>query len=88
MTASHRFAADPTDVVPSEVRASTPTATAVYFVLRETPPLTYDELADATGMSRRAVETAVLDLRERGVVASAPNLQNPNESVHDLDNVD
>lgn len=69
---------------PDAVRASTPTAAAVYAVLDAAGPLTYDQLVSETGSGRTAVENAVADLREQGIVNSLPDTDDPRRQVHDI----
>lgn len=71
-------------VFPKAVRDSTSTAAAVYAVLETRGPLTYGQLADETGTSRTAVENALTDLRDRGVIESGPDPDTPRRKVHDI----
>lgn len=73
----------PLGIYPPPVRRAQQTATAVYAVLAEAGAATYDELAAEVGASRRAVEQAVAELRECGVVRSRPDPQHPNRKVHE-----
>ncbi|MDS0284741.1 hypothetical protein [Haloarcula onubensis] len=75
---------DRASVFPAPVRASTPTAAAVYAVLDATGPLTYDQLVDETGAGRTAVENAVADLRDRGIIDSRPDPDDPPRQLHDI----
>lgn len=71
-------------VFPDAVRESTSTAAAVYAVLDAAGPLPYDRLVTETGAGRTAVENAVVALRQRGVVESRPDPDNPRQQVHDI----
>lgn len=71
-------------VFPDAVRDSTPTATAVYAVLNAAGPLTYDQIIAETGAGRTAVENAVADLRDSGIVGSKPDPNNPRRQVHNI----
>ncbi|MFW6435967.1 MAG: hypothetical protein ACOCY1_06250 [Halovenus sp.] len=64
-------------LVPQHVRDAPATATAVYLALDRAGPLTYDDLVDELGASRRAVETAIGDLQEADLVEGRPDETEP-----------
>jgi len=73
-------------IIPPEVREGPPTMALVYLMLdRVACGLTYEELAEGTGRSKRTVKSAVGDLREAGLVISRPDHSNPRQKIHFLD---
>jgi len=62
---------------PDDVKDATATAKVVYGALRRGGPLTTEDLVSQTGQSRRAVERALEDLTESGVIDSRPDLTDP-----------
>lgn len=72
-------------VFPEPVRDASPTVSAVFTVLVVSEePLTYDELAEEVGASRRSVKNAIIELRDAGIVDSEPDPINPNRKRHSL----
>lgn len=69
-------------VWPAAVRDAPATATAVYATLAVSGPMSYGRLAEATGASRRAVEGAILTLREADLVESRYDVSRPARKVH------
>ena len=76
---------DVDELYPSAAREATPTAIAVYATLeRNADPLSYGELSEATGISTRAVKSAIYTLRDEGLVVSTPDPRSPSRDVHRL----
>jgi DNA-binding transcriptional regulator GbsR (MarR family) len=72
-------------IFPEALRDASPTVLNVYTVLIVSEePLTYDELAEEVGASRRSVKDAILELRDAGIVDSEPDPINPNRKRHSL----
>jgi DNA-binding transcriptional regulator GbsR (MarR family) len=72
-------------IFPEALRDASPTVLNVYTVIIVSEePLTYDELAEEVGASRRSVKDAILELRDAGIVDSEPDPINPNRKRHSL----
>jgi DNA-binding transcriptional ArsR family regulator len=76
------------DLYPSAVQEATPTALAAYVTLRDAGPLTYGELADALGVSTRAVKGAIYDLVDADVVETLPDPETPSQKLHRITRVE
>jgi len=85
---AERAESGPGGLFPPAVRDGTATVVAVYVSLRDAGPLTYTELARATGASVRSVKEAIYDLRDAGLVETRPDMTTPQQGQHRLSNVD
>ena len=64
-------------LLPKAVRDAPPTATVVYLALEHAGPMTYKDLVEELGASRRAVENAIADLQAHDLVTDRPDTSQP-----------
>jgi len=73
------------EFLPDDVRELSTCTRLVYLALEDADhPLTYDEVAERTGVSKRTIRKVMRDLRDLDVVETAPHPTNLYAKAHGL----